>query len=293
MASTRPPAPTRGPADPGDALDAGPDRQEGDHLQPLLRLLPALLPVAGQPLDRPLRPQQQRARQRPAERRLHRVRLPGSRLAQHRDLAAGGRLPHDPRRKGPERLWDPPYDSGTACLRVGTPATVSRSRHGPLLLGYSSTSTDRSPARSATPGTGKPANTASATTSAARSRRPTGSPATTSPTPSRTSQRPKCGRLRRTGPSTYSSTTPLRTATSVARRGRSLRRATTTGSRAPRCRTTRAEGLDEGNVTDKPRFIREAHHLTPSERHTYLVYYQKCSSRCATSTTASGRSSGR
>ena len=36
-----------------------------------------------------------------------------------------------------------------------------------------------------------------------------------------------------------------------------------------------AEGLDEGNVTDKPRFIREASHLTPSERHTYLIYYQK------------------
>jgi arylsulfatase A-like enzyme len=35
------------------------------------------------------------------------------------------------------------------------------------------------------------------------------------------------------------------------------------------------EGLDEGNVSDKPRFIREAAHLTPSDRHTYLVYWQK------------------
>ena len=35
------------------------------------------------------------------------------------------------------------------------------------------------------------------------------------------------------------------------------------------------EGLDEGNVSDKPRFIREADHLSPSERHTYLVYWQK------------------
>jgi arylsulfatase A-like enzyme len=35
------------------------------------------------------------------------------------------------------------------------------------------------------------------------------------------------------------------------------------------------EGLDEGNVTDKPRFIREAGHLSPSDRHTYLVYWQK------------------
>jgi arylsulfatase A-like enzyme len=35
------------------------------------------------------------------------------------------------------------------------------------------------------------------------------------------------------------------------------------------------EGLDEGNVSDKPRFIREAEHLSPSDRHTYLVYWQK------------------
>ena len=35
------------------------------------------------------------------------------------------------------------------------------------------------------------------------------------------------------------------------------------------------EGLDEGDVSDKPRFIREASHLSPSERHTYLVYWQK------------------
>ena len=35
------------------------------------------------------------------------------------------------------------------------------------------------------------------------------------------------------------------------------------------------EGLDEGNVSDKPRFIREAAHLSPSDRHTYLVYWQK------------------
>jgi N-acetylglucosamine-6-sulfatase len=35
------------------------------------------------------------------------------------------------------------------------------------------------------------------------------------------------------------------------------------------------EGLDEGDVSDKPRFIREASHLSPAERHTYQVYYQK------------------
>jgi N-acetylglucosamine-6-sulfatase len=36
-----------------------------------------------------------------------------------------------------------------------------------------------------------------------------------------------------------------------------------------------AEGLNEGNVSDKPRFIREAPPLTPSELHTYRVYYEK------------------
>ncbi|HYP56610.1 MAG TPA: sulfatase [Solirubrobacterales bacterium] len=37
----------------------------------------------------------------------------------------------------------------------------------------------------------------------------------------------------------------------------------------------RSEGLDEGNVTDKPRFIRDAPHLTPNEKRTYRVYWQK------------------
>jgi arylsulfatase A-like enzyme len=38
---------------------------------------------------------------------------------------------------------------------------------------------------------------------------------------------------------------------------------------------TRSEGFDEGNVSDKPRFIREAPLLTPQEIHTYRVYYDK------------------
>jgi arylsulfatase A-like enzyme len=36
-----------------------------------------------------------------------------------------------------------------------------------------------------------------------------------------------------------------------------------------------SEGLNEGNVNDKPRFIREAEPLTPTELHTYRVYWQK------------------
>jgi len=44
------------------------------------------------------------------------------------------------------------------------------------------------------------------------------------------------------------------------------------GARLPH---DRSEGLDEGNVTDKPRFIRDAEHLTPNEKRTYRVYYEK------------------
>ncbi len=38
----------------------------------------------------------------------------------------------------------------------------------------------------------------------------------------------------------------------------------------------RAEGFNEGNVNDKPRFIREAPYLNAAEIHTYRVYYQNC-----------------
>jgi arylsulfatase A-like enzyme len=44
------------------------------------------------------------------------------------------------------------------------------------------------------------------------------------------------------------------------------------GARLPH---DRAEGLDEGNVSDKPHFIREAEHLTPTDKHVYRVYWQK------------------
>ena len=36
-----------------------------------------------------------------------------------------------------------------------------------------------------------------------------------------------------------------------------------------------SEGFNEGNVNDKPRFIREAPYLSPTEIHTYRVYYDK------------------
>jgi N-acetylglucosamine-6-sulfatase len=44
------------------------------------------------------------------------------------------------------------------------------------------------------------------------------------------------------------------------------------GARHPH---SRAQGFDEGNVSDKPRFIRDAPHLTPIEKRIYRVYYQK------------------
>jgi arylsulfatase A-like enzyme len=36
-----------------------------------------------------------------------------------------------------------------------------------------------------------------------------------------------------------------------------------------------SEGFNEGNVNDKPLFIRQASYLSPTETHTYRVYYQK------------------
>jgi arylsulfatase A-like enzyme len=44
------------------------------------------------------------------------------------------------------------------------------------------------------------------------------------------------------------------------------------GARLPH---DREEGLDEGTVNDKPSFIREAPHLTPFEKRTYRIYYEK------------------
>ena len=44
------------------------------------------------------------------------------------------------------------------------------------------------------------------------------------------------------------------------------------GARLPH---SRQQGVNEGNVTDKPRFIREAAFLSPTELRTYRVYYEK------------------
>jgi N-acetylglucosamine-6-sulfatase len=44
------------------------------------------------------------------------------------------------------------------------------------------------------------------------------------------------------------------------------------GARLPH---DRSEGFDEGNVSDKPRFIRDAEHLTPEDKKVYRTYFQK------------------
>jgi N-acetylglucosamine-6-sulfatase len=44
------------------------------------------------------------------------------------------------------------------------------------------------------------------------------------------------------------------------------------GARLPH---DRSEGFDEGNVSDKPSFIREAEHLTPNDKRAYKVYWEK------------------
>ncbi len=44
------------------------------------------------------------------------------------------------------------------------------------------------------------------------------------------------------------------------------------GARLPH---NRSQGVNEGSVADKPRFIRDAPFLSPSELHTYRVYYEK------------------
>ena len=155
--------PPGGAADTRRCRTRSPDRRQGDHLQPLLRLLPALLPLAGQPADRPLRPQPQRPRQRAAERRLHRLQLPPGQHPQPRDLAAG--------RPATARSTSASSSTATATSRTTTAQpcrpgwnswhTVLQSRHQPLLLRLHAQQQrhDRR-ARSATPAAGTRANTA-------------------------------------------------------------------------------------------------------------------------------------
>ena len=100
--------------------------KRGDHLQPLLRPLPALLPLARQPADRPLRPQPQRPRQRPAQRRLHRLHRSGR--------ATTTTSPPGCRRPATARSTSASSSTATATRRTTTArraARLERLAHGP------------------------------------------------------------------------------------------------------------------------------------------------------------------
>ena len=198
--------------------------EQGRHLQPLLHPLHALLPLAGQPADRPLRPQQQRPRQRPARTAA----APASRPASptRHNLAtwlqgAGYRTIHIG--KFLNGYGDAPYSPGTE-VPPGWSAwhTILNSDTDHYSYGYmlNNNGVGRR-ALTATPAAGKRANTANATTPAAPTRRSTANPASTRPTSSTGSPAKRLrGDARRNSPSTCSSTTPRRTATSADRPGR-------------------------------------------------------------------------
>ncbi len=270
--------PGRRQPDRSDAEHAGADRQPRGHLQPLLHALLALRALAGGAADRPLRPQQQRARERVPQRRLPGLQQPRRRPAQRRDLAAGRRLPDDPRRQVPQRLRRKALlEAQPKSHRDGAPGkSILNSDSDHYYYGYElndngvvegpfgdsgSWETREYGERDdfgcpLAPLNGKPCNLPD--------RRPQSRlPRTTS------------GSRRKASPSTSRSTTALPTATSADRPVPSRRPATTTCSTGHRFRHKPSEGFNEGNVNDKPRFIREAPYLSPSEIHTYRVYYDK------------------
>ena len=89
----------------GDAERAVADRRSGDDVQRGLRLVPALLPVARDDVERPVHAQPRRPRQLPAERQLDQV--PPARVQRPAGLAPGRRLLQRPHRQVHERLRDP------------------------------------------------------------------------------------------------------------------------------------------------------------------------------------------
>ncbi len=190
---------------------------------------------------------------------------------QPRHLAAGRRLPHDPRRQVPQRLRRRAVrQRHRRAARLGRLAHGAQGRHQPLLLRLHAQ--QQRPARRALRrlrhlGT-------------ARIRRPR-----RHRLPLRTAQRPAlllrdrhadqhrspgaAAAPRPNSPSTCSSTTPPRTATSAARPGRSRHRATTTGSRARRFPHNRSEGFAEGNVSRQAE-LHPRSALPLAQRHPHL-----------------------
>ena len=260
-------ASTRRPA--GATIRAMPNTLEADrrarrHLQALLRLLLALLPVAGHPADR-----------RYAHNHDVRGNVPPTgatpaspRAAFNHNLAvwlqgAGYRTIHVG--KFLNGYGDPPYDNGKT-VPPGWSAwhSVLQRGHPPLLLRLQDERQryDQRPVwrhrHSST------RNYGSATTPDAPITPPTASPQLRDRLTSlRSAPGRDVGHTRRANPSTSRSTTPPRTATSATRPGPSRRRATTTrwvGANFPRW--DRAQGFDEATCATSPSFIRNAPKLT-------------------------------
>ena len=104
-----------------DAGDAAVDRRGRRDVHPRVCLVPAVLPVARDAQQRPVRAQPRRARQRPTARRLpgaHRPRQPAG------PLAAGRGLLHGPHRQVPQRL----RQSGTGDAAAGMVGLAGRHR---------------------------------------------------------------------------------------------------------------------------------------------------------------------
>ena len=264
-------------------------------LQPLLHPLLALLPLPGQPAHRPLRPQQPRPGQRPAQRRLDR--LPGRAAYSHNlaDLAAGRRLPHDPHRQDPQRLRRRALRArAPKCRPAGAPGTRSSTRT-PTTTTTATLMNNNGGGRRAVRqfrqlGNARirrnrrrrlPLRAAQRQTLLLRDRQvqPAG-------------DRRTGGEPRRNSPSTCRSTTPRRTVTSANPRGRSRRPATTDcspGRRSRRPRRRLQRGQRQRQAALHPR---SAATSSLSEIHTYRVYYQKMlESLRSRSTKASKRSS--
>ena len=257
--------PSRRVADRRHAQHAEPDRQARHHLQPLLRLLPALLPLAGHASSPAATPTTTTtaATCRPT------AAIPASppRTAFSHNIAtwlqgAGYRTIHVG--KFLNGYGDEPFDNGkTVPPGLERLAHGAQRRHRPLLLrlhaerqrvdrrslrrlGQLGNARIRRPRRLRLPV--RPAQRAALLLRDRRLHR---------------ASRPKSSRARRrTGPSTCSSTTPPRTATSAARPGPEpapRHYDSFLGAPLPH---SRSQGFDEGNVNDKPSFIREAPYLS-------------------------------
>ena len=268
----------RSPGDAGDAEHARPDRQARHDLQPLLRLLSPLLPLAGQPADRPLRPQPRTSgatssptaatRASPSARPSPTTSPSGcSRPATRRSTSASSSTatataPYDNGEDSAARLEllaHGPQAADTTHYYYGYTLNNNGSVDGPY--GDSGSWETREygvrddPGCPFAPINGLPCYYETDTLTTFATNELAQTPA----------EQPFYLQLDYTAPhGDY-------------RRPAGPEPAPREydwfkGARLPH---DRSEGFDEGNVADKPRFIREAPHLTLDDKHTYRVYWQK------------------